>query len=466
MALRDHRGCELFLDGHPEVLCEEPAKLDLLYVEKAVGQIVIGTQESRKLALSYIEKYSIITLIQAEQTRRALGRLIDEDKETKEKFEAIVSRVNGQCEQKAKEKRHDQIPPLPTTAVDRITEKLRRIAVHEHEFKQLPPSDWKGYFKPGRVFATHVFDEYNNEGSVARIQVGNTTVNKKMIMMVVIASRDAFCIVVPIHTYGGKGLKKAGFRLSNVNAHARAYLSNGVPIWLEGEPHTGKHDIEISPIDQKREFHPASRICFERPASIDYNKRLQKIGSVIPAHLPYLIGYYKLENERPSGQDRPRQRGNSGESQEAAEQRHRSEQQDPRRSGRHVNEQPEEGRYEGYQNEGNRHGDDRYVEARETSDRNTERPRHAAPNTREDTIPRPTERRDTSALLDDDSSDSGPDVGRQAIHHRHRSDAAGRHNATGATQVRRQSEAGSDRRQTEDRDQYEDRHRKRKDSRR
>ena len=187
------------------------------------------------------------------------------------------------------------------------------IPIQDDRFVKLIPRDWS-YFKPGRVFAMIIYSNDNSapgepgdDFSMDRVQTARGgEVLEKVRRMIVVRAREGFCLTVPINTYGGRGLKKLGFRENNINSHARVHMNNKMPIWLAGEPESGKRDIAVTPADRNQELHPASRICFERTHSIEYNEKIMKIGTVIPDHVTRLVAYWENEQNRPSGQGRKR----------------------------------------------------------------------------------------------------------------------------------------------------------------
>ena len=186
----------------------------------------------------------------------------------------------------------------------------------EPRFQKLAPHEWKNYFKPGRVFAIKAYNGQRSQPDGERddysVEAIRTTLGSsgtaRIRRMLTVKTREGFCLAVPINTYGGSGLKKRGLRESNINAHARIFMSDQKPTWLDGEPRTAKRDIRVEPEDRSQMLHPASRICFERTHSVDYNEMLMKIGTVKDqACLRYLEQYWAEESNRPSGHGtRPR----------------------------------------------------------------------------------------------------------------------------------------------------------------
>ena len=122
----------------------------------------------------------------------------------------------------------------------------------------------------------------------------------KIRRFIIVSPRDGFCLAIPINTYGGMGLRKPGLKASNVEANARIYVEGDQPRWLEGEPHSPKKDIVVRPVSTggQNRLHPASRLCFERTHSIEYNMAIMKIGTMSETSMPYLLRYWREEMAR------------------------------------------------------------------------------------------------------------------------------------------------------------------------
>ena len=192
-------------------------------------------------------------------------------------------------------------------AAPRSTKATSGATFVDNRFQQLPLREWS-YFKLGRVFAIKSytedlsrpnpkFDDYSVE------KLGKEEMISKIRRMVVVSARDAFCLAVPINTYGGQGLNKPNLRPSNINAHARIHMEGTPPQWLRDEPRPGKKDIAVRKVkDSRHVLHPASRICFERAHSVDYNEKILKIGIVTEKCQEYLLQYWKEQIQRESGQ--------------------------------------------------------------------------------------------------------------------------------------------------------------------
>ena len=74
-------------------------------------------------------------------------------------------------------------------------------------------------------------------------------------------------------------------------------MSGTAPMWLNGEPQSGKHDIEVRGVDNTHTLTTASRVCFEKIQAIEYHVGIMKIGTVTRKCLPHLIEYWKQEAE-------------------------------------------------------------------------------------------------------------------------------------------------------------------------
>ena len=197
------------------------------------------------------------------------------------------------------------------STVRRIKDRLSRPA-YDVRFQRLPPREWK-WWKPGRVFAVSTPDVFRHDDETFEddfsVERGPITPALRLRRWVVVAVRHTSCLAVPIMTYGGRGLSKAGMRQSNIDAHARIYMSNQTPTWLKNEPRSGKRDIKVLPQSEEQVLDPASRISFERTTSIDLDQSILKIGMVAEESLGYLSAYWREEIDRPNVTGRARDRG-------------------------------------------------------------------------------------------------------------------------------------------------------------
>ena len=329
------RASSRFVRQHPSIIHASNPMLQAQFLDKAAEALARGDDASRRVAFSYMEKYSLIRLMKVDLDKDVPDLLERRDPDMTRKFAQVFSRVKGDCEAKAgwigrtkggKERPPSGAPPVVERStgpsmVEGITERIGGLQLHQQRFRRLSSREWN-YFRPGRVIATRVLEEYEDQTSqeqdhysLEKVRTSHgTVITEKVRRFVVVKCREGFCIAVPINTYGGQGLKKLGFRDNNINAHARIYMYDQQPAWLDGEPRTPKRDIAVIPEDQHQMLHPASRVSFERMTDVDYNTPIMKIGTVTPQTLAYLTGYFDLEAARTSSQSRPRTQGSAGRS--------------------------------------------------------------------------------------------------------------------------------------------------------
>ena len=327
------RASSSFVRQHPSIIHASDTTLQSQYLDRAAEALARDDEASRRVAFSYMEKYSLIRLVKVNLDKDVPDLLHRRDPDMTRKFAQVFARVKGDCEAKAKrvertaggkERPPSGRPPVverPTgpSMVEGITGRIDGLQLHQQRFRTLPPREWN-YFRPGRVIAIRVLEEYEDQTSqqqdhysLERVRTSRgTVITEKVRRFVVVRCREGFCIAVPINTYGGQGLKKLGFRENNINAHARIHMSDQRPAWLDGEPKTPKRDIEVIPEDQHQVLHPASRVNFERMTDVDYNAPIMKIGTVTPQTLGYLTRYFDSETARVSSQGRPRTQGSGG----------------------------------------------------------------------------------------------------------------------------------------------------------
>ena len=329
--LNDIDASDRFIREHPEVIEASDDSLERYYIDKAVQALAKGDDVSKISAATYIEKYSLIRLLKADRGKDPLGLLMDKDRNMTLKFQQTFARVRGECEDKLKARRRGNGGTVARhnsggSGVTGLTNKLGSLQLYKQRFQRLVAGEWH-WFKPGRVFAMRFFKEYNNDQSSQYSEerlrsTRGTEVTEKIRRMVVVRVGEAFCLAIPIKTYGNQGLKKVGLRENNINAHARIHMADQEPTWLDREPRTPKRDIAVQPADRYQTLLPASRVCFERTESIDYNDPIMKIGTVTPESLPYLRTYWGEEINRAGTQGRARPRASSGQLPVPEESRH------------------------------------------------------------------------------------------------------------------------------------------------
>ena len=184
-------------------------------------------------------------------------------------------------------------------------------AISDRFCRRFQIQDWS-WFEPGRVFAimnykkNHVDSGRDDCSREARTT--DEIVVGKVHRLVVVKTLDDYCLALPIRTYAGKGLLKDGLQWVNIDAHARIHMSDREPYWLEKEPTSIKGPIVVEPENRKQHLHPASRLCFERAYSIDYNERIMRIGTVTKMSLPFLRAYYQ-EHHQQSREERREETG-------------------------------------------------------------------------------------------------------------------------------------------------------------
>jgi hypothetical protein len=98
----------------------------------------------------------------------------------------------------------------------------------------------------------------------------------------------------PITTYSGQGTTKHGCKPSE---HAIVYISGRRPQYVEGEYGNGMtmEPIEIVPADATVDFHPASRLRFNKTFPIEWNVKVKEIGRVASHDLVKMSRYWQQE---------------------------------------------------------------------------------------------------------------------------------------------------------------------------
>ncbi|ORY18201.1 hypothetical protein BCR34DRAFT_554387 [Clohesyomyces aquaticus] len=159
------------------------------------------------------------------------------------------------------------------------------------------------FFVVGKMFSV-LFPEptggpptrYNDSASFATVRFGEQ-VHAQIRRFIIVQCRKEYCYACPVFTYSGRGTLKPGVR---AHQHSIVYNSGYAPTPLQGETGMNKNSIEIIGVPGTSPLNQASRIYFGIQHPIQYNVRVKDLGQVIESHIPRLLGYWRLENDRSS----------------------------------------------------------------------------------------------------------------------------------------------------------------------
>ena len=147
------------------------------------------------------------------------------------------------------------------------------------------------FFKEGRVFAVLNYRSMSSNKASRH----DSDIRPYVRHLVVVRPRRGCCVCIPINTYGGKGLKAIGEFRDEIDDHAVIHMSNAGETYMdEGgleEPRSTKKAIEVDP-DKDQTLHPASRLNFARPDTVDHAQKVVGIGRVANNSLSRLRDYF------------------------------------------------------------------------------------------------------------------------------------------------------------------------------
>ncbi|KAI1608380.1 hypothetical protein EDD36DRAFT_97255 [Exophiala viscosa] len=166
------------------------------------------------------------------------------------------------------------------------------------------------FFTKGRIFAMiwhENLGSHHGKTSTAsdkHVSIGfsGEMVYSNIRRMVVVRQRQGYCVVVPILSYGEKGVKKAMPR-SEKQAHAIIYKNgHSIPTSLPGEPEFTKRPIAA---DMRRgeTLWPSSRIHFGKHHTVEYNVKVKDIGNIAEISRAELESYFRQESFEGHGRD-------------------------------------------------------------------------------------------------------------------------------------------------------------------
>lgn len=114
---------------------------------------------------------------------------------------------------------------------------------------------------------------------------------------VVVRRGSGDCIALTLTSYAGKGLSNNMRADRTHNGHCIIYDQKHQPQLLANEPPFTKDAIGVAMVSDET-LSVATRLCYTRPTTIDYNVKVRHIGQVVPEHLDRLLSDYRTEQLR------------------------------------------------------------------------------------------------------------------------------------------------------------------------
>ncbi|OAP64079.1 hypothetical protein AYL99_00051 [Fonsecaea erecta] len=248
-------------------------------------------------------------------------------KESNREVEDLVLQLRQMTTSVPTEEERDEIPlSLPLTEYQSRVQSARKgndKSVRQQssiEAKQNRPPSQKGGMKPGfcvrksrwfcigRVFTTLWHDNATGVKRHAR-DTGSITkgpyeqqIFSKVRRFAVVKMGHGFSWAIPINSYNSQGTTRKSFDDQDRQAHSIIYMKGTEPTLLTNEPPMMKTPIEVDGAGENKKLHEASRIRFDKVSTIEHNVKVDNVGRVSEASMPYFLSYWREqleENQEP-----------------------------------------------------------------------------------------------------------------------------------------------------------------------
>ncbi|CAG8351116.1 unnamed protein product [Penicillium salamii] len=143
--------------------------------------------------------------------------------------------------------------------------------------------DPRSFFRVGRVFSMLWHENAGSNGNRHSKKVSPRSssqfirgkyqepIYSSIRRMIVVKQQRGCCWCVPIITYGGQGVAKAGIDRSK---HAVIYMRGDMPPAKEDEPAMTKQPLEVEPVRLEQKLDPMSRVNFGKVYTVEHNVKV------------------------------------------------------------------------------------------------------------------------------------------------------------------------------------------------
>ncbi|CAG8892105.1 unnamed protein product [Penicillium egyptiacum] len=150
-------------------------------------------------------------------------------------------------------------------------------------------SDPRRFFRVGRVFSMLWHENAGWHGTVHSEKVSPPSsspftrgkyqepIYSSIRRMVVVKEQRGCCWCVPITTYSGKGVAKAGIDRSK---HAVIHMRGDRPRTVESEPRMAKDPLEVDPARPDQKLDCMSRVNFGKVYTVEHNVKVLPVGKI------------------------------------------------------------------------------------------------------------------------------------------------------------------------------------------
>ncbi|KGO77547.1 hypothetical protein PITC_059870 [Penicillium italicum] len=165
-------------------------------------------------------------------------------------------------------------------------------------------SDARKFFRVGRVFSMLWHENAGWHGTVLSDKVSPPSsspftrgkyqepIYSSIRRMVVVKEQRGCCWCVPITTYSGKGVAKAGIDRSK---HAVIYMRGSRPRTVQSEPRMAKEPLEVDPARPDQKLDSMSRVNFGKVYTVEHNVKVLPVGKITEGSRARFLEYAQAE---------------------------------------------------------------------------------------------------------------------------------------------------------------------------
>ncbi|KAI3296487.1 hypothetical protein DTO002I6_3251 [Penicillium roqueforti] len=198
-------------------------------------------------------------------------------------------------------KRHDR-------KVQKSSEPAYVIPGRSSEHDTLDPrykrqSDPRRFFRVGRVFSMLWHENAGWHGTIVSEKLPSSSspftrgkyqepIYSSIRRMVVVKEQKGCCWCVPITTYSGQGVAKAGVDRSK---HAVIHMRGDRPRTVKFEPRMAKEPLEVDPARPDQKLDCMSRVNFGKVYTVEHNVKVLPVGKITEASRARFLEYAQGE---------------------------------------------------------------------------------------------------------------------------------------------------------------------------
>ncbi|KAJ5845833.1 hypothetical protein EN45_096080 [Penicillium chrysogenum] len=164
-------------------------------------------------------------------------------------------------------------------------------------------SDPRRFFRVGRVFSMLWHENAGWHGTVRSEKVSPSSspftrgkyqepIYSSIRRMVVVKEQRGCCWCVPITTYSGQGVAKAGIDRSK---HAVIHMRGDRPRTVRSEPRMAKEPLEVDPARPDQKLDCMSRVNFGKVYTVEHNVKVLPVGKITEASRARFLEYAQGE---------------------------------------------------------------------------------------------------------------------------------------------------------------------------